>query len=130
MTIKTVIKENDWLFKHIPEPHRKIFMKMMEVGWGNGYVLIPIGHPLHGKNYEEIDEFVSVHGGLTFSNLIDADLIRHFNLEEEDIGKWCVGFDTCHFEDNIQRWPKEFVQAEADRLARQLENYAFNNKID
>lgn len=130
MTIKTVIKENDWFFKHISEPQRKIFMKMMEVGWGNGYALIPIGHPLHGKNYEEIDEFVSVHGGLTFSNLIDADLIRHFNLEEEDIGKWCVGFDTCHFEDNIQRWPKEFVQAEADSLARQLENYAFNNKID
>ncbi len=65
-------------------------MKMMEVGQGNGYALIPIGHPLHGKNYEEIDEFVSVHGGLTFSNLIDADLIRHFNLEEEDIGKWCA----------------------------------------
>ena len=95
----------------------------MNFGWGNGYVLIPIGHPLHGKDYTEIEN-IDVNGGLTFSEVVDKKLIeRYEGLKEEDEGCWMVGFDTCHSWDTLEAWPKENVQAEADKLKEQLINY-------
>lgn len=108
---KTVIIENTWL-------------PGMNKGWGNGYVLIPEGHPLHGKHYDSIE--VDVNGGLTFSELITEELVNGWNeisgngLTKDDIGGWLVGFDTCHYNDTMERWPKEAVKAETDRLAEQL----------
>ena len=46
---------------------------LMDVGWGNGYVLIPESHPFYMKDYDSID--VYVHGGLTFSS--DYELPQH-----------------------------------------------------
>lgn len=107
--MKTIIIENTWLMG-------------MNHGWGNGYVLIPEGHPLHGKSYNDID--VDVSGGLTFSELVDEELVNTWPheglLTKEDIGSWLVGFDTAHYMDTIERWPKEAVQAETDRLMEQL----------
>ena len=39
-------------------------------GWGNGYIIIPEGHPLHGMNYNDIEDKygLAVHGGLTYSD--------------------------------------------------------------
>ena len=39
-------------------------------GWGNGYVLIPQGHPLYGKFDFYAPEFegLEVHGGITYSD--------------------------------------------------------------
>lgn len=108
--MKTLIKENNWLTRG-----------MIDFGWGNGYVLIPEGHPLHGKHYDDID--VSVHGGLTFSELVDDEMIEKWEIDAEDKGKWCVGFDTAHYNDNLSKWPKEAVQAETDRLMEQLVSY-------
>lgn len=105
--MKVILKDNNWLYTN----H----------GWGNGYVLIPEGHPLHGKPYDDIE--VDVHGGLTFSELVDEDMINHWGeklLSKEDIGGWLVGFDTAHYSDNMCNWPKEAVQAEANRLRDQL----------
>lgn len=101
------IKENTWIPRGI-----------MDLGWGNGYVLIPEGHPLHGKYYDEID--VQVNCGLTFSELIDARRSEFFGLHKESIGKWCVGFDTAHCDDTLEKWPKERVLAETERLRDQL----------
>lgn len=41
----------------------------METGWGNGYLVIPNGHKLHGMGYDDIHDAydVSVNGGLTFA---------------------------------------------------------------
>lgn len=105
--MKTHIKESTLDRKHIV------------VGWGNGYVLIPEGHPMHGKYYDDIP--VSVHGGLTYSELVDDRIIKLFNLSEEDRGFWMVGFDTAHYGDSLVTWPKEMVQVEADNLKKQLE---------
>ena len=124
--IKWFVKENDWLFKNVPEEMRTVHMKMMEVGWGNGYALIPLGHPYHGVHYDDID--ISVHGGLTYSSFVSSDQIAMFHLDSEDLGKWCVGFDTSHYEDSIERWPKFAVEAEAKNLSEQLEVYAENNR--
>lgn len=60
----TFIRENTWLQRGF-----------INCGWGNGYVLIPEGHPLHGEHYDKID--VDVNGGLTFSELVDDDMIEN-----------------------------------------------------
>lgn len=74
----------------------------------NGYVSLPIGHPWYGKNY--VDELyeVDVHYGLTYS-------------EEED-GRWVIGFDTAHTDDELRNWDRENVRKEANRLLEQAED--------
>lgn len=109
--MRTLIRENTWLSRGI-----------IDCGWGNGYVLIPEGHPLHGKRYNDIE--VGVHGGLTFSELVDEEMIKNWDeLTEADKGMWMIGFDTAHAWDNLSTCPKEYVQNEADRLLEQVKNY-------
>ena len=108
--MKTVIRENTWFSRDF-----------IDVGWGNGYVLIPENNPLHGKHYDDIH--VSIHGGLTFSELVDEEMAQDWGLDKEDIGKWCVGFDTAHSGDSLSKWSKEKVQEEAERLKIQLLSY-------
>jgi hypothetical protein len=115
--MKTHLMESHWADK------RKELA--IEVGWGNGYVLIPQGHPLHGVEYDNIN--VDVHGGLTFSRLVTGDLMEAFGLELSDLGDWMVGFDTAHYQDSLEKWPKEAVQAETERLRDQLINYNGTN---
>jgi hypothetical protein len=119
--MKTVIRENTWLNRKIegfPEFN-------IDFGWGNGYALIPIGHKFHGKDYDYINKFINIHGGLTYGELITEETIKFYNLDKEDIGTWCVGFDTCHLDDTLMMWPKERVQEEANNLAEQLEEYSY-----
>jgi hypothetical protein len=110
--MKTIIRENTWLTRDIPG---------LSFGWGNGYVLIPKDHPLHGVDYDNIK--VDVHGGLTFAGPITAQIVKDWELDPEDEGKWCVGFDTAHYRDDILTWPKERVKQETERLKDQLMNY-------
>ena len=114
--MKTVIKENTWLLRK----HEGLSFEI-DFGWGNGYVLIPEDHKLYKCDYDVINRYVEVHGGLTFSQIIDERLMKLFDLKEEDLNKWMVGFDTCHCDDTLLRWPKKKVQEEADILAQQLE---------
>lgn len=95
MKLKTEILENTWLPRNYG----------LNFGWGNGYVFLPPGHPYHGVRYDSIP--VEVHGGLTFS--------------EAEGEFWKVGFDTAHWNDSLEAWPEERVQAETDFLASQLE---------
>lgn len=60
------------------------------IGYRCGYVRIPPGHPWHGKDYDSVEPYPDVHGGLTFA---EADT---------DCGKggednaWWLGFDCAH----------------------------------
>ena len=91
----------------------------MDCGWGNGYVIIPEGHPLHGRHYDDID--VDVHGGLTWSE--SAKGLDWPEIKEEDKSGWVVGFDTAHYKDSLSSWPRLRVEAETENLKKQLENY-------
>lgn len=108
--MKSLIKENTWLTRG----------SILDFGWGNGYVLIPEGHPLHGKHYDDID--VSVHGGLTFSELVDSDMVTEWGLEKTDEGAWCVGFDTAHWGDSLSNWSVNRVHQETVNLLEQLKS--------
>lgn len=81
-------------------------------GWGNGYVLVSDGHEFYGKSYYDID--VSVHGGLTFSEVISQD--DDFGWRR---GHW-IGFDTSHHGDNLKRWSKSAVFEETMKLFNQI----------
>jgi hypothetical protein len=53
-----------------------------------GYVGIPKSHPMWGQDYEKIDKYVVVHGGVTYSKT------------DEDGVHW-VGFDCAHADDFV-----------------------------
>jgi hypothetical protein len=90
-----------------------------DTGWGNGYVLLPLGHKYHGVGYDDIP--VNVHGGLTFAKEItESNLSFSEDLTTEDIGKWMIGFDTAHHRDDLESCPKEYVEAETKSLHDQL----------
>lgn len=89
-------------------------------GTWNGYVRIPLDHPLHDVSYNDFyekDIHFDVHGGLTFSD------------------RGIFGFDTSHYNDlmpfcaalpsemgNIYR-TKEYVIEETNKLAEQFKEY-------
>lgn len=90
------------------------------IGWGNGYVLLPEGHEYHGKDYDDIP--VEVHGGLTFATKVTKEMLEHWDqLDESDLGKWMVGWDSAHYGDSIVNWPKEKVERHTIYLKEQLE---------
>lgn len=97
-----------------------------EVGYANGYVAVPKGHPFFGKGYDDVN--VSVHGGLTFAtsgsniakNLPETQVLEG-NIQNLDDNWWVFGFDTCHYMDNLENWPREAVIAETLSLKKQLE---------
>lgn len=103
--IKSFVIENTWLSRRISE-----------IGWGNGYVIIPEGHPWHGMNYDDIP--ADVHGGLTFGEFVPDD-IKETNPFSAYKGQFIIGFDTCHLHDTLDNWPKEAVEMEAQRLKEQ-----------
>lgn len=63
------------------------------IGYRCGYVRIPAGHPWHGKDYNSVEPYPDVHGGLTFAE------------PDTDCGKggednaWWLGFDCAHMGD-------------------------------
>jgi hypothetical protein len=79
----------------------------MDFGWGNGYVGVTKENPLYGIDYTLVDSFVVIHGGLTFSGMID--------------NMWCFGFDTAHSGDTLLKWPETAVLSEANRLKLQID---------
>lgn len=110
--IKWFVLENTWLPQRIGDI-------TLEHGWGNGYVLIPKDHKLWGLPYEDFP--VEVHYGLTYGCELSPSWIEEVSeLSEEDLGSWCIGFDTSHYNDNLQRWPKEAVEAETIELFEQI----------
>lgn len=100
-------------------------------GWGNGYVAIPPTNKYYAKDYEELDEDCGIyaHGGITLTCTIavlkrdywpleTAEFLMPHNQLEDNW--WVVGFDTAHYGDTRDLWPKEAVIRETKELAKQL----------
>lgn len=87
------LRETNWLSR-----------ELKDFGWGNGYVHLPKGHKYYGVNYGDIP--VNVHGSLTYS--------------EQEGDYWVIGFDTAHFGDTLEKWPREKVLEETERLLKQI----------
>jgi len=95
----------------------------------NGYVGIPLGHPLYGIVYDQEHEGLKpvrdlkVHGGITYAD----DHVPGFQPD----GLWYFGFDCSHYRDffplNLFPFPKDavyrdlvFAENELKKLASQL----------
>lgn len=95
-----------------------------ERGWGNGYVLIPEGHPLYGNRdyYADCFNSLDVHGGITYSEKDVPSKKAEFITDKPDPGceYWVLGFDTAHYRDNTSM-DKEWVARETLRFKEQLE---------
>lgn len=113
-------------------------------GTHNGYVAIPPTNRHYNMSFDELEEKIDVHGGVTFLEnavygeknlsgwpikpefvgtknpvLEDAEFISD-NTEIGDDWK-IVGFDTMHYNDNPETCDREYVISETLDLQRQLE---------
>lgn len=79
----------------------------MRQWWLCGYVILPGDHPLNGEHYDDINDVVDVHQGLTYAN----------NGENNT---WVIGFDCNHLGDGDNENTEEFVISEIERLVDQL----------
>lgn len=82
-----------------------------------GYVMVPVGHPMHGKGYSELE--IDAHGGLTYSG-----------DKKGDGGHW-LGFDCAHLGDlspGLHDYAEHgdryrdigYVRHECESIARQI----------
>jgi len=81
----------------------------------NGYVAVPPGSPLDGRDYDTIDTEVSCHGGLTYSN-------------RSSEGLWWFGFDCHHLGDfapgDKDRWDHDEIYCPVLYVRRQCAKLA------
>lgn len=83
-----------------------------------GYLLFDKNHYMYGKNEEQADDIVSVHGGFSFCSEKPLALFNGVKLDD----KWVLGFDYAHagdrFGDGVpgipddKRWTTEEIISE------------------
>lgn len=94
----------------------------MDRGWGNGYVVVHRDNPAFGVGYDELD--IVVNGGITYSRSVQES--SQFKPQLLTLGiynhpdYWVFGFDTAHYRDSLERWPKEEVIEETKRMLIQF----------
>ena len=94
----------------------------MDFGWGNGYVVIPKGHKWYKKPYDDIMYECNTSQELTFGELVKdlkSDKWKK-HLDESDKDSYIVGFDTAHFNDTLEKWPKKAVEVATKQLAKEI----------
>lgn len=108
--------------------------------WGTwcGYVGVPPQHPLFRTPYQKVDNDISVHGGLAYSDLCqEGGKVCHVPLSGREHNIWWFGFDCAHAFDlspqDLLTWPGgsglirgstyrdlPYVKEQAANLAKQL----------
>lgn len=78
----------------------------------------------------DIDEYPN--GGWTFCADADLNDLQHFipllDIREIDTKNYTIiGFDTCHFSDNSDKWNAKTVREHTFKLYEALLNYIKNN---
>lgn len=81
-----------------------------------GYVAVPKEHPFCQKNCLDLALSLSVHGGITFSQMITPKSQILNDLE----GEFVIGVDCKHFGDTIEKCNSEYVRKELESLVDQL----------
>lgn len=93
----------------------------------NGYVYVPNGHPCHGMDYNDGNDLVSVHGGLTYSEKLDRG--KKFGFDTSHAGDLSPGLLLTMLDADKERdwsWKYDvyrdwnYVKTEVENLAVQL----------
>lgn len=75
--------------------------------WLCGYVILPGDHTLNGEHYDDLNDVIDVHQGLTYS-------------DNGDNNTWVIGFDCNHLGDGDKENTEEFVVSEIQKVVDQL----------
>lgn len=76
--------------------------------WYCGYVVIPEYSPLYGVDYQDLEDYIRVHGGLTFSGRI------------EGVDGYLLGFDCNHAWDDPHIQDEIYTRGECESLIDQI----------
>lgn len=76
--------------------------------WYCGYVVIPEYSPLYGVDYQDLEDDIRVHGGLTFSGRI------------EGVDGYLLGFDCNHACDDPHIQDEIYTRGECESLIDQI----------
>lgn len=101
------VKEQYWGYDMVIKLYGS-FVPPNPMRWFCGYVRLPEDHKLYGKQYDEIDGLVTVHGGVTFEEVLDG------------MGGFYVGFDCAHAGDSPKVQDEAYTLGECKRLVDQL----------
>ena len=89
-----------------------------------GYVGVTRDHPLFRKDEDDID--VSVHGGVTFTDVCSAsegdEHICHVPFQGRDPDVWWIGFDCAHNSDFIPGMSSVFYERNSYKNVRYVKN--------
>ena len=117
-------------------PFHHVFRKGMspvEGGEYNGYVAFDKELPQSWQGLASflddntLDNLVDVHGGITYDNSMsdweNEPVIPLTEIPSPEVLKAfrCIGFDTLHAGDTVEKWPIDAVKAETLRLKEQIE---------
>lgn len=93
-------------------------MRRTELGIWCGYVAVPPGHPLYGKDWsdERVSE-LAAHGGITYASGCQGD-ICHVPQEGEPANVHWFGFDCAHAWDYTPGLERLTRKARADIAVR------------
>ena len=101
-------------------------------GQYNGYVATDMPLPASyqsGARYDDehaLDNFVNVHGGITFDAPMHNDWpfipLTEIPAPESFERFRVIGFDTMHYDDTPERWDFDAVRAETMRMYEQIGN--------
>jgi len=87
-----------------------------------GYVAVERGHPLFGMCEDDVNDLVSVHGGVTFSGGSEASSVQ------SDESRWWFGFYCMLGTNSMGLKDEQFVIAECESFARQLAKLSSRKK--
>ncbi|HEY3525438.1 MAG TPA: hypothetical protein VGK47_04515 [Nitrososphaeraceae archaeon] len=120
-TCLTFIDKSAWIDGPWKSEPDKIYWKDAETGYdclavrnpqyGHwcGYVGIKEGHPAYGKHHEEVDDNISVHGGITFGDFYQEEDKEHgichlVSDDDKDDKVYWLGFDCAHGFDILPKY--------------------------
>lgn len=88
---------------------------LLNRGWGNGYIGVPITHPTSEKDYNDLE--VDIHGGWTYDQqeMVEVNGVHKLMM--------VFGFDTAHYGDSLERWPQSAVVEEIERVVPEFLKY-------
>lgn len=104
-------------------------------GYGNGYVAVSMNELKLSHLVKLVYDnscTIEVHGGITFYDFGKVCAEYFSNIEwiddEVDLVKYFVfGFDTCHYNDTLETWPREKVIEETLHLKEQIKEFLYGN---
>ena len=79
-------------------------------GWGNGYIVLSQSNQYYGKDYNEINDELSLPEELTYS-------------EMNEYGQWVVGWDSAHGYQDKDIYTMDFVLKQTKEIADIFEKF-------